>query len=104
MSATTRKFKICGARPSKGNSDGIEWDYTEVYVEQHLDPSTGMGVATVPFKFGKSDNYRHVFEGRVALPAIADVDVLEVTNGRGASKTVITAVRFAPQQKPQATA
>ena len=97
MGISTEKVIITGARPSKGEMDGVVWDYTELYLKEHLDPEIGFGTATIPMKYGKSTNYEQ-FRGQTK-EFQAEIDVMTVTNGRGTSKRTVTAVRFnkAPQ-------
>jgi hypothetical protein len=95
MSVTTETSIIRGARPSDGSMEGgITWDYTELYIEEHIDPENGSGTATVPLKWGKRENYdNHIFN-KIKFPVKAQIDIMTVTNGRGSSKRVVTAVRF----------
>lgn len=91
MSVVTEKVQVMGARPSKGSFEGTNYDYLELYVMENLDPSQASGSATVPYRFGTSDNYSMV-KGK--LPAQMEADFLTVTNGRGGSKRIITGLRF----------
>ena len=95
MSITTEQVVIAGARPSKGEVEGNPYDFTELYIQQSLNPENARGVATVPYKYGKSDNYHQQFEKlpNASYPIKAEADFLSITNGRGAVTRVITAVR-----------
>lgn len=92
MGVSTEKVVIMGARPSKGQVEGVDFDFTELYLLENLDPETGFGSATVPFKFGSSQNF-DLFKGQKS-PLHAEIDIMSITNGRGVSRRVITAVRF----------
>jgi len=90
---TTFQVQILGARKAQGDVDGTPYDFTELYLIEALDPSTGNGIgaAAQPYKFGMSANFA-MFQGE-KFPLAADVDVMITTNGRGASRTIITGVR-----------
>lgn len=94
MGISTENVVIAGARHSKGSVDGVDFDFTELYLKESLDPVSGFGTATIPFKFGTSANYA-MFAG-LTNEVRAQADIMTITNGRGASKRVITAVRIAP--------
>lgn len=100
MGISTQRAVIQGAKPSKGSMEGVEYDFTELYVQENIDPEVGFGTATVPYKFGKSDNYE-MFRGQTKA-ILADLDVMTITNGRGGSKQIITGVRFVKTEPPKA--
>lgn len=83
-----------GARPSKGDMDGVKYDYTELHVLETIDPEIGFGGATVPFKFGTSENIHMFRNGNVKQGDRIEADIMTITNGRGASKRIITAIRL----------
>lgn len=93
MSISTHKVVILGGMARKGTLDnGTEYDSYELYVVQNLNPETGFGSATVPMRFGKSEN-KALFEN-LKSPVHAELDIMKVTNGRGGSTEVVTALRI----------
>lgn len=87
----TEKCKVTGGKPSKGDMEGVAYDFFEVSIEQAYDPENGVGTATVPYKFGKSGNFSRF--ANLKFPIVADVDFLTTTNGRGSAKRIVTDIR-----------
>ena len=92
MSIQTQQAVITGARHSKGQMDNGSWDFTEVYGQLVINPEQGKGAATVPYKFGDSKNFHHLFANQV-LPGKFEIDFMDTTNGRGAATRVIAGIR-----------
>lgn len=96
MSLVTKRVHIMGGLPREGKlENGTVYDSYELYVLESINPEVGFGQATVPLKFGKSAN-KHMFEG-CKSPLLADIDLMTVTNGRGGSTDICTAVRLVKQ-------
>lgn len=87
----TVKVEVRGARPSKGEFDGVKYDKTLVYIEQPLDPSVGIGSATQEYSWGASGNFEQL--RHLKTPILAEADFATTTNGRGAAKIVLTGLR-----------
>lgn len=101
MSLSVQRVTIRGAKPSVGTfgegAAAVAYDFTELYIDENLDPTTAKGSATVPYKYGTSENFYKYFQPIPAnqYPLSAEMDVMTITNGRGSSKSIVTAVRFA---------
>jgi len=101
----TQVCRVLGARPSKGvfqnpeqpSADPIAYDYTEVFIEEALDPASGgVGYAGAVYRWGKSTNIEALRSAGINRPFNAEVDFLPTTNGKGGNKIVITAIRPLP--------
>lgn len=90
---STSKAVLMGGLARVGTlENGTTYDSYELYVLQDINPENGFGSATVPMRFGKSEN-KAIFVGCKAGQH-AELDILKETNGRGTSREVITAVRL----------
>lgn len=95
---STSKAILMGGLPRQGTlENGTTYDSYELYILQDLNAEIGFGSATVPMKFGKSEN-KHMFAG-VKAGQHVELDILKETNGRGTSRETVVACRLINQIK-----
>ncbi|GLR12891.1 hypothetical protein GCM10007907_16810 [Chitinimonas prasina] len=88
----TTKATVRGMKRGKGDYEGVEYDYTRIYVDQSLDGTKGdaIGSATEAYQIGSSEAYTQF--SKLPFPHEAELDMELVTSGK-VSKTVCVGYR-----------
>ena len=88
---SSKQGKVTGMKAFKGNIDGQEIDGCTIFVEAKLKGESSRGYASQPYKWGKAANAEKI--KHLEFPFIAELQVEDVTDGRGASSQEIIEVR-----------
>lgn len=99
---------VSGARPEKYTLDnGYTKDVTHVYIETRLgngrDTSRGVGTVSVGYEWGTSENYAATLE-KFNFPIKAEVEMEQITNGKGKNETIILSLKPVAVSKSSASA
>ncbi|WP_336162849.1 hypothetical protein [Acinetobacter ursingii] len=87
---------ITGAKSYNNVVDGVQHNFTKIFVMTDLSNASGVGSATVEYKWGTSDNIKKIQDA--AFPIQAKVDMEIVTNGNK-QVTVVHDVKIVQAQK-----
>lgn len=98
------RVKITGVKFFKGNVEGTDYDNGNVFIEEHLDFTTGRakGYASQLYKCGNSEVAK-ILMANNEFPLVADVDFMRVTNGdvtKNIVQSIIPVPRSQEFQKP----
>lgn len=86
----TTQIKVTGAKVFNDLIDGTHHDFTKIFVETALSESSGVGFATVEYKWGNSLNFEHIKNMSFPFDALADMEI--VTTGSRQS-TIIHSIK-----------
>lgn len=88
----TTKATVRGMKRGKGDYEGIDYDYTRIFVDQALDASKGdaIGTATEAYQIGSHEAFAQF--SKLPFPHEAELDMELVTSGK-VSKTVCVGYR-----------
>lgn len=75
----TTEVTITGAKSYNNTIDGVPHNFTKIFVLTDLADQSGVGAATVEYKWGTSDNYKKI--QNLNFPINAKVDMENVTTG-----------------------
>lgn len=92
----TTEVTITGAKQYNNSIDGVKHDFTKLFVMTELSDQSGVGQATVEYKWGTSDNYKKIQDKDFPFLAKASMEI--VTTGTRQSTIIhdITPVAPAP--------
>ncbi len=93
------KVKVTGITFFEGNIDSKDIDSGSVFIEEHLDESTGRskGMATQKYPLGKAANAKAIMHN--SFPLICEVEFRRVTNGNVSKNTVHSIKPISTPQK-----
>ena len=75
----TTEAVVTGAKQFNQAIDGIEHNFTKLFVMTDLSDQSGVGSATVEYKWGTSDNYKKIQD--LNFPFNAKISMEIVTTG-----------------------
>lgn len=78
MKFTTESL-ITGAKYYNNTVDGVQYNFTKVFVMTDLADQSGIGAATVEYKWGTADNIKKI--EHLQFPFTAKVEMEIVTTG-----------------------
>lgn len=92
----TTEVTVTGAKQYNNVIDGVKHDFTKLFVMTELSDQSGVGQATVEYKWGTSDNYKKIQDKDFPFLAKASMEI--VTTGTRQSTIIhdITPVAPAP--------
>ena len=82
----TTEVTITGAKQYNNVIDGVKHDFTKLFVMTELSDQSGVGQATVEYKWGTSDNYKKIQDKDFPFAAKASMEI--VTTGTRQSTIV----------------
>ncbi|NCU24856.1 hypothetical protein DZC41_15735 [Acinetobacter haemolyticus] len=94
----TTDVVITGAKSYNNTIDGVPHNFTKLFVMTDLSDQSGVGQATVEYKWGTSDNYKKIQDKDFPFTAKAAMEI--VTTGTRQSTIVhdITPVAAPPSK------
>ncbi|MEL4297701.1 hypothetical protein [Acinetobacter ursingii] len=90
----TTEVTITGAKQYNNMIDGVKHDFTKLFVMTELSDQSGVGQATVEYKWGTSDNYKKIQDKDFPFLAKASMEI--VTTGTRQSTIVHDITPVAP--------
>lgn len=75
----TTDVTITGAKQYNNVIDGVQHNFTKLFVMTDLSDHSGVGQATVEYKWGTSDNYKKIQDKEFPIAAKAAMEI--VTTG-----------------------
>lgn len=86
------RMKVTGVKFFRGEIDGKVIDSGKVFIEEHLDFTTGRakGYATQEYALGKAEAAQAIMHNE--FPLICDVEFMRVTNG-DVSKNIVVGLK-----------
>ncbi|MDH1915125.1 hypothetical protein N5D81_03675 [Acinetobacter junii] len=90
----TTEVTITGAKQYNNLIDGVKHDFTKLFVMTELSDQSGVGQATVEYKWGTSDNYKKIQDKDFPFLAKASMEI--VTTGTRQSTIVHDITPVAP--------
>lgn len=90
----TTEVTITGAKQYNNSIDGVKHDFTKLFVMTELSDQSGVGQATVEYKWGTSDNYKKIQDKDFPFLAKASMEI--VTTGTRQSTIVHDITPVAP--------
>lgn len=87
---------ITGAKSYNNAVDGVQHNFTKIFVMTDLSNESGVGSATVEYKWGTSENIKKIQDATFPIQAKVDMEI--VTNGNK-QMTVVHDVKIVPAQK-----
>ncbi len=82
----TTEVTVTGAKQYNNVIDGVKHDFTKLFVMTELSDQSGVGQATVEYKWGTSDNYKKIQDKDFPFLAKASMEI--VTTGTRQSTIV----------------
>ena len=82
----TAEVTVTGAKQYNNVIDGVKHDFTKLFVMTELSDQSGVGQATVEYKWGTSDNYKKIQDKDFPFLAKASMEI--VTTGTRQSTIV----------------
>lgn len=90
----TTEVTVTGAKQYNNVIDGVKHDFTKLFVMTELSDQSGVGQATVEYKWGTSDNYKKIQDKDFPFLAKASMEI--VTTGTRQSTIVHDITPVAP--------
>ena len=69
----TTEVTVTGAKQYNNVIDGVKHDFTKLFVMTELSDQSGVGQATVEYKWGTSDNYKKIQDKDFPISAKAQM-------------------------------
>lgn len=92
----TTEVTVTGAKQYNNVIDGVKHDFTKLFVMTELSDQSGVGQATVEYKWGTSDNYKKIQDKDFPFLAKASMEI--VTTGTRQSTIIHDITPVAPAQ------
>lgn len=82
----TTEVVVTGAKSYNNAIDGVQHNFTKLFVMTDLSDQSGIGQATVEYKWGSSDNFKKIQDQEFPFKAKASMEI--VTTGTRQSTIV----------------